>query len=235
MTVPAHRHGGKYERSVLVACEREYALLLDQVQDQVLLDVGAHVGTVTLLALNAGAKHVICVEPVKASFDLLHQNIIDHLKRCTLYHAGITARPDVTKLEVRRKEDLTRATGAKTTWSLRLSNWRGDAYAYETVPAIQFSALLKRHQPGLIKLDCEGPEYEVFENLTGLPRHVKLLAVEWHRTQGRNVVRYLNCLDTIKRWGFRALNPPNVILRYRDNIIVGSNRRLVPPVTYVRE
>jgi FkbM family methyltransferase len=116
------------------------------------VDVGANVGSYTILASATGAD-VLCFEPVRAAFESLLDNI--HLNRLE------------NRVEA-RYQAVGRATGElemiadqdTTNQALRA----GDAYAGKTirVPVVSLDDALNGKVPKVIKIDVEGYETEVF-------------------------------------------------------------------------
>lgn len=230
-----HVEPGTYARSVVRAVGREYADLVPYMDGAVVLDIGAHVGAFTLMALNAGAKLVVCIEPGSPSVALLKQNIAPVIDRCKVIHAGVTHDPKVFKLTLRYLSHNRSMAGAKTWYKRSAPSWNGVPYVYEEVEAVYFQWLLKSFKPRVIKLDCEGPEYDCIESLKTMPRCVKAIAVEWHKTQGKNIQRYLSCTHRLWTWGFTPKREASVRYRYdKGRKIIGSNQFFIRPITYYR-
>lgn len=136
----------------------------------VFLDIGANIGAVTAL-IAPHVSRVVSVEPEPDNFRVLERNA-ESLPNVELIRAAVTASGDPIKLYV---NDLGANKGSHTTRPVR------GRRALE-VPGIAFDALLERVRPTLLKIDIEGGEYDFMESLFALPKNVRALAIEMHRT-----------------------------------------------------
>ncbi len=229
---------GSYDIDVVRESRREYAAVLKNCQGATVLDIGAHIGCFSNLALENGAKLVIALEPGKLAFNNLKRNLKPAINdgRLVACKAGIVA--DVTQKSIllRYFADGLSTPAAKTVQSKRLDAWRGRAYVYETVPAIAFKTILKEYHPSLVKMDCEGVEYECIKSLPAMPTHVKVFIAEWHYTaKGAGINNYLECTALLRKWGFKPDRKPNLVLKHNAaGAVVGSNQFFVRPIAWRR-
>ncbi|HEX8022989.1 FkbM family methyltransferase [Mucilaginibacter sp.] len=119
-------------------------------------DIGANVGSYTLLASGIAKANSVTLEPVKATFDILSSNIgLNNLQdKVKLINAGAGAA--TSEIRFSADEDtgnhvIARDETGKNT---------------VTVPLIAIDSLLNTHQPSLIKIDVEGFETEVLKGMT---------------------------------------------------------------------
>jgi FkbM family methyltransferase len=124
----------------------------------VILDVGAHLGSFALAALRRGAGTVYCCEADPDNFRLLRHNLRPYRGRVRLLpHAVWRSDAKVTHLRLHNPEDP-RNTGA-----IRVADRSGGP----AVPVLPFDDLVLRATCGgagrvrLLKLDCEGAEWPV--------------------------------------------------------------------------
>ena len=140
---------GTEDASMVRQVEGEYPYA--KLKDHVVLDLGAHIGGFTAMALKHGAKKVISVEASKFTFDVLKKNIPEG---ATLIHAAVSSEPEVT---------LTGVTDGKQTGGISAHvSYRKGKPAVETVKGITLQSLITEHDPTFIKLDIEGAEYGCF-------------------------------------------------------------------------
>lgn len=120
------------------------------------VDVGANVGTYTILASRAIGAHVISFEPIPATFESLLDNI--YLNRAIEL-------VDARNVAVSRAPGTLRITSSLDTMNHVLS---GDesASAVLDVPAVTLDSILEVSVPFLIKMDVEGFETEVVAGAT---------------------------------------------------------------------
>jgi FkbM family methyltransferase len=134
------------------------------VKGDVVLDVGAYLGDTPLMWLYKGARSVIAVEPVPLHFQYLEKNV-----------AGLP----VTCLNLSLASPLP--------YIKDMEGWIGYGL-WDTangdvidVPVIQLMELVEQWRPTVVKLDCEGCEHYVLEQLAELPKlGVKKVAVDFH-------------------------------------------------------
>lgn len=132
------------------------------------LDIGAHIGAFSSLALAFGAKRIIAVEPDEDNCDLLRFNS-KHMIRSgvlSVYQAAIA------------EKDGTKFAKAADTWP----NTGGAAYCESptgNIKGVSIDTLLRHIDlPVLIKIDCEGAEFAALEG-SGLEKVVAIVG-EYH-------------------------------------------------------
>jgi FkbM family methyltransferase len=136
------------------------------VRGEVVLDIGAWLGDTPLMWLYKGAKHVIAVEPVPLHFSYLERNT-----------AGLPVICLKASLAV-KLPSIPAAEGSN-----RYGLWDASNGDFDTldVLTVQLIDLVKTYKPGVVKLNCEGCEHYVLEQLSELPLFgVKIIAVEFH-------------------------------------------------------
>lgn len=142
-------------------------------ENSVVLDVGAHVGAFTrLVALPRGARQVVAVEPDPDSFQLLVKNTSD-FSQVVRYSAAAVSddRSEVELFLGNRMSTMNTLVPTRGRKSIK-------------VPAVKFSELLTQYQPSVIKMDIEGGEYSLIDDLEALPEHVRAIAIEVHPYKG---------------------------------------------------
>jgi FkbM family methyltransferase len=149
------------------------------VKEDVVLDVGAYLGDTPLMWLYKGARSVIAVEPVPLHFQYLEKNV-----------AGLP----VTCLNVSLAVQLPRISNhdGSIKYGL-LDETIGDSL---DVPVMQLTELVEKYEPTVVKLNCEGCEHYVLEELSQIPRlGVKKIAVQFHDIKGRSAYESLVSLE----------------------------------------
>jgi FkbM family methyltransferase len=135
-----------------VVLDNEYRLPPRFNADDVILDIGAHVGSFALACLRRGAGHVVCCEPDADNFALLSANLAPYYKRMTLLRAAVW-RNDIPSATLTIHNPL----DERNTGAIRVGP------GSQSVRAIAFDELIaslgKRLR--LAKLDCEGAEWPI--------------------------------------------------------------------------
>jgi len=202
-----------------VVVENEYGLPQRLGPQDVVVDVGAHIGCFALAALTRGAGRVVCLEPDPDNFRLLATNTKPYSDRVRLVQAacwGTPAPPEGLRLAqiARRLLGGVRATAMPT-----CVPGTGDA-----VGAVSLDDLLEELPPrvALLKLDCEGSEWPILFTSEGLARverivgelHPRLVRREWSdwdcTAQGAR--RRLESVGFVVSVGARGGRDPNLML-----------------------
>lgn len=146
----------------------------------VFVDIGAHIGTVGLLAAVNGSRFVCCVEPEYANFNFLLGNImankIEH--RVFPVCSAIASKSfelrnlyvDPNNSGMRSLKAIYKQVGIQPVWTLSLEDLLG--------PIIQ-----KFGKVDFLKVDVEGAEYEIFSSrpfLDKILKNVQYIDIECH-------------------------------------------------------
>jgi FkbM family methyltransferase len=159
------------------------------------VDIGANIGSFTVLAAKAVGTHgrVISFEPVAETFARLEENV---------------ALNDYRNVECRRAA----IDAQEGTLTLRLGTKSAQATAYlespmhasgniETAPCITLERAFQDHhlqRINLLKVDCEGSEYAIFETLSpSLAARIDQIAVEVHDIESRTKEQLHECLRAL--------------------------------------
>ena len=153
-------------RELWVDERNDYQLHAEQLRNGgTVLDLGAHVGLFTLLALVHGARHVVAVEPIAENYDLLVQNLDDNNDRVDGEAICVNA---AVGLPVGRPLFVT-GVGSCARFAVGHDECPAPPAA---IPEMTLDELLAvdlfvdRHgltDVNVVKVDIEGSEYELFE------------------------------------------------------------------------
>jgi FkbM family methyltransferase len=126
-----------------------------EVEGEVVLDVGAYLGDTVLMWLYKGAKSVVAVEPLPLHYDYLEKNVI-----------GLP----VIKLKASLALQLPHVPSKEGMLSYGL--WDDSVIDHNIldVPVVQLTELVEKYKPTVVKLNCNGCEHYVLEQLRQLPR-----------------------------------------------------------------
>jgi FkbM family methyltransferase len=145
--------------------------------DDVFFDIGANVGSYTLLASGVRGAKTVALEPVASTYNILSENIaLNKLQPLTTaLNAGAGAAASTIRFTT--DEDTTNHV---------LS---ADESADNTieVPVVTVDSLLIHNHPTLIKIDVEGYETEVLKGMTNTlnSASLKALIIELNGSGGR--------------------------------------------------
>jgi len=166
--------GGRYKLKIDPLKLNSITSLPEQIQEVydidvnglTVLDVGAYVGDSVLLWLSRGARQVVAVEPVPEHFEAL----VETTKGLPVTCINAAVGEPVPEMP----------TGFKGSGSYGLRH-RGLAEGWLNVPVLSLLELVEKYRPQVVKLNCEGCEHFVLDELVRLPSlGVKKLVVQFH-------------------------------------------------------
>lgn len=181
-----------------VHVDRDYDLPgFDWSKARTVVDIGAHVGSFTVWASrrSPGAR-VLAVEPNPETFPLLVRNIDDNelQGRVTVLRAAVGTSPGTAGLQL-----------VEHSLGTRLARGGGSQVTVEVQTLPRLLADAGMDDVDLLKIDCEGMEYEVLEAMgsEGL-RGIRALVCEYHPEPGRDVSSLDRVLGSA---GFKVKRP----------------------------
>jgi FkbM family methyltransferase len=158
--------------------------------DQLVFDIGAHIGTVSEQFHNAGASNIVAVEPCYESFEELRK-----LPYVQAIHAAVWHEPSIIPTWYSTNQSgWSTVLPAKWTQAYPDAIWGKAQYT----PAITLEQLISLFgTPYLIKIDVEGAELNVIKGLTNKTRY---LFFEFHQ---KFIDDAEKCLLLLQRLGYR--------------------------------
>lgn len=124
--------------------------------NKICLDLGANIGSFTKIALDKGAKKVYAVECDIRNFQKLQDSFGDD-SSVDLIHAAVSGLTDET-IKIYKSPSSSAHCSTSIINRRRFNN-------YDTVKNINIKELLKKYNPDIIKVDIEGAEYSILEDL----------------------------------------------------------------------
>jgi len=145
------------------------------VSNRVVVDVGAYIGDTSIYFALRGAKKVIAVEPHPAAYRELLENIrLNNLESVVIpINAALSTKPGVICIENVGVEETARAYHKQ----------HGQGPCALTVQAITLSEILSKYADSddvVLKMDCEGCEYDVILSDYDHVRMFKEIILEYH-------------------------------------------------------
>lgn len=146
-------------------------------RDEVVIDGGAHVGVYTRIALDAGAKLVVAVEPAPENVECLRRNFAGEIGagRVIVYPKGVWDRDDELVLH--------RVAGNSAGDSFVIKNGDGEGVRVPLTTIDKMTAELKLTRVDRIKLDIKGAERQALRGAAGVLKQFRpklALAAEHH-------------------------------------------------------
>lgn len=137
-------------------------------EQSIVLDIGGHIGAFARRAIDRGASMVYSYEPEPDNFRILEVNAQGfNIKAFRM--AIVSSDEEFVPLWL---------NSGKNTGNHSLIERRGRGGVQ--VPAFNFKKALQLHTPSVMKIDIEGGEYQLIDDLLNLPSFVKAVAMEIH-------------------------------------------------------
>jgi FkbM family methyltransferase len=140
--------------------ENQYRLPEAFTREDLIIDVGAHIGCFALACLQRGAGRVICFEPERLNFDMLRRNMSPFKARASCHHKAVW-RSNNWITVAKAKDGLTAMHHTLC--------GPGDWHSVDNVATTRLDTILSEFQKvRLLKLDCEGSEKPILDACNSL-------------------------------------------------------------------
>ncbi len=177
-----------------------------QLQDCIVMDVGMNVGMASLFfSSKEFVKKIYAYEPFKPTYEIAKLNIAynkDFRNKIESHNFGMSSKNE--EIEVEYSPDHRGRTGI---WGTELVLDKIDATEKEKLELRDFNTELDRiikenpNSPLVLKIDCEGSEYDIFESLNEtLLKPVSCILLEWHKKGPKEIA------EKLKSNGFSLLS-----------------------------
>jgi FkbM family methyltransferase len=172
-----------------VLLDAQYNCLMGFEGVRTILDIGANIGTTSVVLLNAYPEaHILALEPDPGNFAVLQKNMAPYGARAVALRSALWHRPEGLSIDRGHFRD----GGA---WSFQVRSNNGSGHA--EVEGVTLAQLMQRYQLetiDILKIDIEGAERFVFESSIAacLPR-INRIAIELHDAACQEV--FLRCVE----------------------------------------
>jgi len=189
---------GTNDLDILERVNKEYFVLLNHMNaNEIVLDIGAHIGGFAYQAWKRGAKEIVCIEPDSDNFKLLTKNA-KSLTNVSCINGAVTGQAPLIKSG---KGKLRKATGSNKT----VGCLRNDGT--ETVEVWSLDAVIEKYRPTILKIDVETEEHQI--DFSNINKCVKSLAIEYHPGN-----KGLRIHDQLLKQGFITISTPELNATY---------------------
>jgi|TARA_R110000824_G_scaffold135413_1_gene298707 FkbM family methyltransferase len=183
---------GTTDKDILKEIKPTYGWLLEDLNpsEERVLDVGGNIGAYCKYAWNQGARKIWSFEPEPSNFELLTENTRD--TDIQNFNEALVSNPSEQTIDFFVPKNRKNMGGC----SLEIKGGRDTIQ----VKTRKFSDVLEEVKPTIIKMDCEGAEYDLLLN-TPLPESVKRICIELHL--GKKEWRYVRgpqVINLFKDW-----------------------------------
>ena len=160
------------DREIIKSVKRDYASLPVTPSD-IVLDIGAHIGIFSIRAAKK-ASFVYSYEPSRENCQYLDMNLRSNdIENCSWYNKAVVGNLDRTRsLNI----NIRKNSGGHTL----IPKMRGDAHS-QIVECTNINDIISDKKPTIVKMDCEGSEYEIIRGIKSFGA-IRALTLEWHST-----------------------------------------------------
>ena len=165
-----------------------------------IIDVGAHIGLFSLLASQfCKSGKIFSFEPTRENFDLLVANLeLNQIKNVFPFNLAVSKNP--TKVDLFLHDDQSaHSVVSKSTKTIRVqSTSLQSIFDKNNIESCK-----------LLKLDCEGAEYEIIDSLPSeYFQRIENMVIEYHLADSRpELVK--NLINKIQNMGFKIETKPH--------------------------
>ena len=175
-----------------------------------ILDIGAHIGLFSIYAsiLNPDAI-IIALEPEQENYALMKENVkLNHCKNITTKQLALSGSDEKTvPLYVNENSHNHSTLTPKHLTTLPPDHTDVPATSLENLLAQPSFAMATAGKVGLLKMDIEGAEYDIIENMEdGTWNMIENIIVEYHEFENKNRAVLE---DIIRKHGFSVEHFPN--------------------------
>ena len=202
-----------------VIVDNIYDIKSTDVENKTVIDIGANVGMFSIYAAELGAKKVISAEPVKSTHDELLKNIsLSGYNNFTVFKNIISDKKgDIIKMS------LNTQSGHNSIFNVK--------DAYEEVETITLADLLSEVEGNdiLLKLDCEGSEYDILGSVTeNEMNRIRKVVIEIHGDIHPTIKGFEFIHEKLRCFGFEPINQKQLYAWDYDNNGNMINQREIP-------
>lgn len=154
------------------------------IEDQIVLDLGSHVGCMAKLFLECNAKKVICVEPSINHIECLKKNLEKiSTEKVEILEGAVDIKSGITTFYEYRNNSAASTIVEKKYINFLSNNENKSAFERVNkicVKTFGFDNLIKYYNPTVVKIDIECFEWKLLQNSP--PSPINLMIIEWHNT-----------------------------------------------------
>ena len=201
------REHGHYENYIHIFKEKEYSSLDEYLIDATVVDIGQYVGFFSLYALQKGAKKIYGFEPMRHNYTLGLYNTKFFRDYITCINAGIGDSDNWINILC---DDGGMGISGELVFSSSSnisSNYKEEHYPVEMWHPNSIFERLNLDTVDVIKIDCEGGEYDFFEHIDKeYLKKTKIISCEYHFANKSDIQKYKNIQDMLSFLGFNIFS-----------------------------
>ena len=192
---------------LVIFCRREYGYLKP---DSVVIDIGANIGMFSLYAAKSGARKVYAFEPNLEAYTTLCKNIRDNsLSDIIVPFQLAVSNTDNDWVYIPKHSSPLNRTN--------VSVKEKDLDQFDKVKTISWSSIVAQNnldQIELLKMDCEGAEYDILFSIADSEyQRIKSIRLEHH-----NSGRKAELIAFLRKRSFTKIFDRNIIMWFESHV-----------------
>lgn len=152
-------------------------------QDKVCLDLGTNIGSFVKIAVDRGAKQVYGVECDYRNYNIASNNFASELK-VNIIHAAVSGSEQETL-------QIYKSNAKSNHSSTSILKRKGTFAEYDEVKNYHIKTLLEEIKPEVVKIDIEGAEYEIIEDVIQYQPEVLFIELHGNDDRARSAIQRL--------------------------------------------
>lgn len=157
-----------YDKEIVNEILRTYSWMVPE--NEKVLDVGGCFGGYSVLAYTQKAKKIYCFEPDQDNFEMVKKNC-ENKNNIKIFNCALVSNNE-KEIKFYKTKGINKGNYSTTHFRGRIET---------KVKCQNFQKILNELNPTIIKMDCEGAEYDLLKE--PLPSYVKKITVEIHLTK----------------------------------------------------
>lgn len=189
--------------------EPEVRKIFQPKSDEIVIDIGAHVGTYTI-RLAKRAKYVVAIEPHSSIFQVLRHNIkLNKLDNVLALNVGVGMQDSIMYLcpsydcGGRTQYGLTKLTTTEGRWPVKV-------YSLDSL-----TEKLRLQRIDWIKIDAEGMEFDILQGARNtLKKYEPKMIIEIHGDDRPHILKFLSD----NRYSFEDVNTNHIFAQTQSQL-----------------
>lgn len=189
-----------------------YRALAKEIQDSVVIDIGANTGLFSIFCKELKAKKIYAFEPSHETYNKLVENT-EKFDNILTYNLAVTEKSDA---EVYMMDDSV----CSDIWQKKNDN----VLPTKTITLKDIMSMMSINNKLVLKIDCEGSEFDIiYSTPDELLKRFSYIYIEVHNKLNPNYIdKHEDLLNRISNLGFNLTQGPVMGVTYPDGTFVSS-------------
>jgi FkbM family methyltransferase len=192
----------------------------------VCVDIGANIGTFSIIASNFNFSKVYSFEPIKTNYDFLINNIKINNLQDSISTFNVAVSDYTGKANFNFKSSMNVGSHMVGVFRQHVQQAEDHVEEVNCISANELLPLMDNKVIGLLKLDCEGSEYSIVSSIDAkMCNKIKYITMEVHDLDAQHNLNTMITMLELK--GFTCIVKPEMFNRKSLNHVLAYNKSLV--------